>query len=510
MSSILSGMYIARQGLYVNQAALNVVSNNVANMNTPGYCKQRVDLETMVLPQSINNSKFSQIGTNAGVQIAQVKRYSNETLGAYLRDQNSIYSKLDTATTVASQIENLFNSLDGSGLVSAFDNFYSAISTLNQDPTNSVTRMNFVEQSKNLALQFNSTANNLIAYREKLVGDGQTKTSLQNSDAADYVNLINEKLKKIANINKEIAAMDGGSSPPNNLLDQRDVALSELSELTNFETTINKNNTVSIYLEGKSILRGSEVTGTFDIQLGDSDNPAHIRILDENGEVKSSFANDMITGGKLGAALEMGGVTSDYNVQGVLDDLNKLAAGFSEIINTIQTQPGAMAMDKNTMTLIEATENIFKDSDGTGVINASNIQINEAVYNDPYLVAAAKVNPATYDPAVNKDEIGNGSNMLDMLNSRNEGSNALDGQTPENYMITLASTVGLKTENMNNQFTTQQAIVESTTNQLNAETGVSLDEELADMIKYQRAYQASARVFNVCNEILEMLTTLGS
>ena len=205
-----------------------------------------------------------------------------------------------------------------------------------------------------------------------------------------------------------------------------------------------------------------------------------------------------------------GNRTDIFTIKGVSDSLDQLASQFAKIINDIQTKADAngtpMAIDNATKQLMAVPpENvIYQTSDGSATITAANIQINQKILDDPFLIAAARVK-AGFDI----NAIGNNGNMQAVLNARNANNAGLDNSTPEGFLSTMVGDIGLKISNINNNLKNQSTVLTQVQNQLTSATGVNLDEELIDLTKYQRAYQASSRIYTVCNQLLDDLVNLG-
>jgi len=158
------------------------------------------------------------------------------------------------------------------------------------------------------------------------------------------------------------------------------------------------------------------------------------------------------------------------------------------------------------MLLTDATENIFESSDGEE-INALNIRVNSDILEDPYLIAAARLDKT--DPNYSAGAIGNNSNMLMVLDVRTNGSSELDNFSPESFLSQMVGDIGLKTASINSSLKSQSAVLSQVSSQLSSATGVNINEEVIDLTKYQAAYQASARVYSVCNDLLDVLLNLG-
>lgn len=509
--SLNSCLNIAQQALLVNQAALSVVSNNIANVDTEGYSKQRVNLTPSVSFSAIGGSVLQQINSSTGVEISSVERYTDTYLETYCRDQNSELFYLNQMSNVATSIEDIMNELSGTGLTAAFSDFYDAAQTLSANPKDSVARTNYIQQAQTVALKFNSMSSSLEGIRTSLVGDITNPSSLSTAKVYTDVIDINQKLEQITDINKQIIQMSSGNVSPNNLLDIRGQLLDDLSDFMPVTVSENTNGSINVSLNGLELIKGDKLNGTFMVKQGSSSaTPAVIDFVDENNIKVAENVNDYFDSGELGAILAAGGSgTSTLTVKGVMDDLDKLAKGFAQIINDIQTLADGnqtpMAIDKDTDLLIVADKPIF-ESTITGVdISAKNISVNGEILQDPFLIAAARVDITNYQT----NAIGNNSNMQLVLESRTGAFDSLGKSNPEGYLSSLVGTIGLDVENIETSAKNQQLVLTQAQTQLSSATGVSLDEELIDLTKYQSAYQASARIFTVCNELLDVLMALG-
>jgi len=520
MSNLLSSMNMATRALAVNQQAINVASNNIANMNTEGYSKQRVNLETASNIISIGNNVGRQIKTNAGVQIGSITRYNNEYLKSYMREQNSLASYYSQASDLATGLQDIMNELNGTGLDSVLSGFYAAVNNLNEYPADSTARVNFIEQAKTLTTKFAYLTDELNKSGTNALGDGTSQASLDNSLASTTITELNSLLDELAVMNDTIAKVQTGDLSANNLLDNRDVLLKKLSEFMEFDYKEASNGTIDLSYQGMSLVKGNKVVGELNIRLPEADEsgPAVIDIVNpETKEKVYASVNDTLNTGSLGAIVQSVNQDSDImTAEKVISSLDKLATGIANVFNELQTREGAYCIDGTTMTLKESSAPLFisdeVDANGNYIFTAANIKVNDAFNDDPFLVATAYFEPGTFDPAKDSLAVGNATNVKAMLASRTDGTLYADlgNMTPENYLTALVGKIGVQAGNMSTNAESQADVVEGLNNKILAETGVDFNEELVDLIKYQRAYEASAKVFNVCNECLALLVTLGN
>ncbi len=545
--SINSALTMAVNAMQVNQLAFNVVQNNVSNMNTEGYSKQRVNLATRALGGSHALNTQTQAYRNAGVQIASISRYSNEYLAEYGRNNNSKLAYFSTAAEISNHITTLVEELSDGGLSKAFDDFYTAATNLQQKPTDKTSRTDYIEKANNVAILLNSKYKDLTDYRTTLVGDG-TGASMDASQLADNVNKANGLLEDLVQINKQIVSSGTLNSAANNLYDQRDSILSELSNYLDITTKVDNNGVATVSLGDRELVRHTTLTAKFSMEANNTiedDQRVTINLVDADGKLLKANINDQIQGGSIGAILDMGGKSdTDLTVQTAIDLLNNLAQGFAETLNSIQKQgwnadgtPDKNAKDfamaistdaDGNMILAAPTEDLFVTNDGSNILTAGNISVNNILRTDSDKLAVAKVSSEDVDndftqitvdgntfwtltDKTNRKGVGNGKGMIDVLNTRNSTTNSkLSNLAPEDFLMSGISKIGIQAGSIENQGTSQESIVKSIEDRLMSETSVDLNEELTDMIKYQRSYQASARVFNACCDILNTLVSLGA
>ena len=509
----------AVQALIVNQTALGVVSNNIANMNTPGYSKQRVNLEQAGYVTVGSANGLLNVGT--GVSISNIQRYRESYLDEDYRNQSSSTNFYNELSNMASTIENTLNEIEDDGLQDAYSSFYNSLSKLSSNPSSATYRMDFVQKAEALCKKFNTSYSTLEKARKDAVGDINDPASIDNSKLATNLDIVNEKLKNLQELNEKImtsSSLDGGTA--SSLLDKRDSLLDELSEYIPIETTTNPNNNfVSVSMNGISLIDTNGVK-QFDVTLGDVNNPTIVQIDGVN-------VNSKIDSGKVGAYLQMGGSsTTELTYKSMMDKLDKLASEFADTMNTIQTyddgtnQAMAIGYDASGNQILSdygGLPNLFTDDSGTTAttVTAGNIQVSSDIKQDYWKIAAARVDTNTdadldgnpdYDPR----SIGNAENAKLFSATRSEKLLGLGNQTMENYLNATVSEMGIKVEGIASSAETQNVVYTSSNSRRQSAIGVNLDEELADMIKYQRAYEASARVFSVTNQILQTLVSLGT
>ena len=491
--TISKSMNISLTGLKANQSALNVVSHNIANMNTEGYVKQRVNFAEV--RTNLNDSTVSgQIASLSGVKIASITTSANDYLNAYFRGQNSDYQGLLADADSAAQLSDLMDSLKGSGLGDSLTAFFNAANSLNQNPTDYSLRINFVEKAKSAANKFNSMYSSVESLKQSKVGDG-TQASADTSQAGSLVSELNSNIAALQKVNKQISANPDDAA----LKTQRDQLLTAISGLANVTTSINATGTASVSIGNKDLLLNNDLVGKLSIGTN-----GDIKYEDKDNHVTDITSS--ITGGKLGGTLSGLSLIED-----ALTGINDLASAFATTMNDVQTYSNgttiAASYDRQNDKLVQSTENLFATSDGSGNFTASNLVINDNIYNNPDLVAAARVDNSVSDW---EKSVGNGDNALAFYTSQSEKIPSLGYLTMGDFLTAMSTKAALNAASKAGEAETQGSIVDGIQNQILAETGVNLDEELTNMIMYQQAYNASARVFSTCVQVYDTLIALGS
>lgn len=521
-TSLLGVLNMSTQSLANNQTALTVVSNNISNMNNSTYSKQSVKLNAIPGYDTYNwCSSIGSLQIGHGAEITAIQRNRAQWLDNYYREQNTSYGYYNQLGSMANNIENMLNNeLSSTGLQKKLSDFFAASQSLSNEPTNNAYRIAYSKAAQAVADELNSMSSTLNTLRTQAVGDINDPDSFESSQIKMNVDDLNKKLSMLADVNGKIAQSNASGSASNDLLDQRDALLDEISTMVPLTVTENENNTVNIIIDNKTVVKGGEQKLTLQaVQTTDDDNPVKIQLVDKDGNVKSDDISGSLKSGSLKAIMEMGG-TDELSYKFVLNKLDEIANAFAAEMNNIQTgvlnidgvTTDAYCLSADGKTLVKSTTNMFVSKDGNP-INAGNIKVNDAIMDDPHLIAAAR-GDNTLDGS---SAIGNTKNM-DLFNKL-EGTPLAglsymgvvgSNQTLSDFITSLVSDIGSKLQNVKTSATSQKSVVEQAASSRGAYTGVNLNEELSDLIKYQRSYEASARVFNAASELMKLLTQLGA
>ena len=548
MVSLFSSLNIASGALKVNESAISVVSHNVANMNTEGYSKQRVNLASRNIAGAIGNNVEAQIRSNGGVMIANVMRYNNEYLNTYYRDQVSDLGKYEQQLSNLGDLADIFDDLDGNGISGALSAFYDALNNLQQYPASAAARTNFLESSKTLASILHTKSAQLDELNAKALGDGTSEDSLKNSKIYVQYSQFNDKLEELAAINKALISTQTGTLEANNLLDKRDLVLNEIAEFSDIHVEEKHNGSVDLYIGDTPMVKAATVVGKLEIQTAqqfkDKCDEQGIpypdgfilpdgsfrenAVISITGESNVFYGNEVITGGALGGLLHSADLDADdFNAGIAKSHLNDIAAAVADIFNTLNKRDNAYHINPNDTTKLSNKDetgasdmkDIFSTSDGSAVFTAANLEVNPDLLTDKgiwYISCAYFDDPNNFD----ENAVGNAQNTIQELDLRHEHLNGqelypgynlpdLDGMSIEDYYTSMIGKIAASGSNAQNLVDTQKDVVASIDAQIKANNSVDLNEELVDLVKYQTAYAAAAQVFNVVNSCLDTLMNLG-
>jgi len=305
---------ISVSALQAFQNAINVTSNNVANASTPGYDRETVNL-TEAVPQS---NGAATIG--AGVVVSGINRAFSQAAANQLNTSQSSLGQLNALQNYSNQIDNLFGTTLG-GLSTALQSFYSAFSDVANNPTSTASRQALIGQAQGVASSFQNASGEL----------NSLNTDVNSRITAD-VTQINSIAKAISALNGQIVtgtAQDGGQ-PPNELLDQRDQLVSNLSQLVGISTTTDPNGALNVFVgNGQPLVLQGQTTALTTVA-----NQFNATQLEISNTASSAVISNNITSGDLGGLL----AARAQVINPALNQLGQVATALSRTVNSQQAQ----------------------------------------------------------------------------------------------------------------------------------------------------------------------------
>ena len=278
---------IGSSALLAYQRALSTVSHNVANVNTEGYSRQRVELSARV-PQGLAGGSYG-----AGVDVDGVQRIYNQFLTGEIRSHTTSHIELDTLAELSAGLDNLLAD-DNAGLNTALNAFFDTVQGAADDPTSMAARQVMLSEAQTLTGRFNELHDWMQSTRGGL-----------NSQMTAATQQINQLAGAIAEVNKQIVAAEAGASgqQPNDLLDQRDQLVLELSSKVSVSTTLQDDGSLNVFMGSGQVLVLGANHNTLGVAESSSD-PGHLEITLSAGGSTTVPVTDLINGGELGGMVK--------------------------------------------------------------------------------------------------------------------------------------------------------------------------------------------------------------
>jgi flagellar hook-associated protein 1 len=449
------GLQTALSGLEAAQAAIDTTGQNISNASTPGYTEEQVNLGEsgpLTIPSlSGNNGAGSQLGT--GVTVDDITRVRNSFLDGQYRSQNSQTSADNNNVTYLTQAQAGLDEPTSSGLSGTLDTFFSDFNTLSQDPTDQGAVQAVMDDGQTVASSLNTLAGQITGLQSQAT---QQYDSLTNTSSGAVANDANE----IAQLNVQIANAQAGGIDANTLEDQRDNAIDDLSQYSNVYVSAQPNGMVNVSF-------GNAATAA---QNGTTDATPLVDGATVNLSQNLTDTNLSGSSGTLGSLLGLyDPTTGDGTLTNYLNTLNGVA---SQLVSTVNTAI-------STADSAGATAPAFFDPTGTTAATIS-VNSNLTAASTPYTAAEAT---AVFN---------------------------LKGGSAEQSYDAFVTQVGGDVSSAQTAQSTAQSVLTALSNQRQSVSGVSLDQEMTNLIQYQQAYQASARVMSTINDTFTSLLSMVS
>lgn len=462
MSSFFA-IEIGRRALSAQQKALEVTGHNVANANTDGYSRQAIRLAPTTPhppPGSGAGLRFGQLGT--GVEVASIKRQRNEFLDAQFRRETTVLGRCEVQRDTLSRVEGILLEPSEYGLRSRMDEFWQALQDVATNPESFAVRATLIQKANSLVETFSHIRRQLNLMRVDL--DESIKAKLAQ---------INEITAEIARLNAQIANQYAMGHQPNDLEDKRDLLVDELSRIVDVEVLTQANGAQNVIAGGSLIVDGAH---SFEWEgIADVSGFTRIRWKGTDAEVR---VND----GELAGLLDL------------RDDILPDIEGNLETLRTV---------------LMNEVNEVHRN--GFGLDNASGRELFiDPVGPEPMAVnPELEANPEKIGAALSPDSPGDGRNALEMAALKFKRIDEL-GTTMDDYYRSVVAELGVRCMEAERAASNQELLMLEVNGRRESISGVSLDEEAANMIRYQHAYSAAARYVTVIDEMIgQIVNRLG-
>jgi flagellar hook-associated protein 1 len=545
MSGILG---TALSGLMAFQRSLDTTSHNIANVNTEGYSRQRVDLSANA-PHFIGGNFIGQ-----GVNVASVSRNYDNFLNTQLTSSTSAFGESNTLSTMAARVDNIVSS-ESTGLSPALKSFFNAANGVANDPSSIPARQVLTSEAASLSQQFNRLSSKFDELRN------QTNSQMQGT--VDDINLYAESL---ATLNSKIAtsANRSGNQLPNDLLDQRDVLINKISEKVSISTIPQEDGSINVFIgKGQALVLGAN---TSKLSLADSSTDSGHKEVVLGGQ---QISKD-ITGGELsgaikfrdqildpaqqqiglvaaGVAIQANAINStgfdlngdagtdmfslgtpvlDVPVTPKLGTVGSISASYNPAtIGQLTPSDYELSYDGSAFSLKRLSDNSVStfvgappstiNGPGFSITTDASVATNDSFVIRPTFDAAKKMTALISDPTkiaaagtTGGSGLPNpGDNKVALNLAGLEKTTALSGgkTSLSSAYSQLVSQVGTQTHAAKVSSSAQEVLLNQATQDRENLVGVNLDEEAANLVKYQQSYQAAAQVVSVASSLFDSL-----
>jgi flagellar hook-associated protein 1 FlgK len=542
MSSILS---IGQSALAAAQAGINTTGHNIANAATPGYNRQ------VIVQGAAQAQNFGFGFLGQGVEVSTIKRVYNEFLGNQVQSAQTTKSGLDSYYSQISQINNLLAD-PTTGLSPAIQEFFTGVQDVASNPTSIPARQSALSAAESLATRFQSMDGRLEEIGRSLNGQIQ-------SSVAD----INAFGAQIAKLNDAIGkAQLASGQPPNDLLDQRDQLLTELNKQIKV-TVVGQGSDYNVFIgNGQPLVVGTSSYSLTSVASATNPEKLEVAYRGSNGSL-APLAESALSGGQLGGLLEFRsqslepaqnalgrvaiGLASTFNALHQtgygLDGStgNALFAVASPVVgangnNTGSAVIGAAISSANALTTSDyklkydgTNYTVTRLSDNTTSTFASfpqtidgvtlNLSSGTPAAGDSFLIrptingasgfGVAITDTAKFAAASQAGAVGDNSNALALANLQTAHTLGNGTITYQDAYSQLVSQVGNKSRELEVNSAAAGNMLTEATLSLQNESGVNLDEEAANLLRYQQAYQAAGKVMQIASQLFDVLLSIG-
>lgn len=422
MANLLGSLHSAASGMRASQIAIQTTSHNVTNMNTPGYTRQRVE-------QSANRP-FSQPGLNShlgagqlgtGVEVNDITRIRNSFYDFQFRSESHSYGDVSVKYDYYKSMEIIFDEPSNNSISSSLNKFFNGWNELSKDPNNVGAKNIAIENAKYLANNINKVSKKLDTLQENL-----------NKQSEDILGDVNQSLTALKDLEKSIKIVEATGKSPNDLLDERDRILDDLS----FKINIYDDDVKASMQDGKL----------------------------EQAEVDKLIKDNKLSG-ELGSTVEMNKEIDKYK-----EKVEELAKVIASNVNEVAGQE-IFVFDPKGDEMLSVNPEILAD--------VSKLEMTSDLATELYKLKDKKV---TFGEAPNQKEL-----------------------TINNFYNNTIQELGKASQTVIRQEANQSKLLGSIDKSRMSVSGVALDEEMINLLQFQHAYNASAKVVSTVDALLDVV-----
>jgi flagellar hook-associated protein 1 FlgK len=474
---------IARTALSTHQTALQTISQNIANAETPGYSRQEAVLQANT-PTSFS---FGQVGS--GVSIKTIIRKRDLLLDDSYRSAAGQNGEAQMRADLTSQIEGVFGEPTDAGMSNALDQFWNSWSDLSASPNSLAARSVVQQRGRQLAQMFNDYDTALTQQR--------TSNLERLTNSVDQVNSL---ASQVASLNAEIVVSESNGQPNNDLRDLRDRKLDDLSKLAGTRVIQQSNGSVSVTIGNSTLVDGASATKLNVKYLTPNPLPAtpltDVPVAFTLGDSLDPVAN---MGGQLAALQDV--LNTD-----IPQMRSRLDAMASQLVSAVNTAHSAGYTFSGTTIPGTAAGNFFDAGTVLNPVRAATMKLDTTVASDPAKIAASGSanGPSDNSVAQSLAALRSTDNTVTWTDANGATESGSFVAFFRGAMTRLGSTVSEATD----RASVTSALTDQAETRRQSVSGVNTDEELVNMMRVQQSYTAASKMIKVADEMLQTLLSL--
>ncbi len=461
--SLAGSLDIGKRAIMTQTQALKVVGENISNVSTPGYSRKRLELKSTIHAKGQD------------ISLLEVRRIRDQFIDKHIRKENQSLGSWEMKSQLYGQIERVFLEPSESGLKNLLGEFWNSWEDLSNNPENITSRGMVIQRGISLAQSINRI-------------DSQLKDMRKTTDGYinDRLEQVNDKAGQVAYLNSQIQFMEASGQEASSLRDHRDQLVDQLSKLINVTSVERDNGSVTLYIGGRTIVEDAQF------------NELESHKVSQNGMVITNikWADD-------GSSVEI----SDGDIEGLMEIRDEVILDLSNKMNLLSE------------TIINSVNELHKTGygldGGTGRdfflgSNASNLRVNDDPATD--IVNHPDRLGASLDGEAGDNEIAiNIARLSEIMvtSSGVEAPNDPDAINISRYYSEIVNSLGTDTNHASLMLESSQMLVTDYEEYRESVSGVSLDEETAELIRLQRAYESATKYMSVIDEMMQTLINLG-
>lgn len=460
MTSLNGILETGKRSLLANREYIGIIGHNIANVNTPGYTRQRGILRAA---RPMDQFQYGNIGT--GVEMNSIVRARDQLLDKQYRSESSSLGRWERSDFALMEIQSVFTEPGDNGLSSVIEDFWNAWSDLANDPESPFARSVVRERAQVLTGMLNRYDSNLRLIEEKL-----------NDEFVANVGDLNQLAVEIAGLNDAIRRAEAAGQNANDLRDQRDLKLDQMSRLTSIQYIEEDDGSVNVYLNGDIFVQGGDAR-----ELTTRASSRHDVVVDEL-VWRDTMREVALTGGELKGIVD----ARDVEIETVRERLDELALGLAQSVNSLH---------RSGYGLNGSTGLNFFNANTTG---AGDIALSDEVQGDLNTIAAGGTSAA-----------GDNTNALSIAALADQRTMNGGRETFSDYFSSTVAGIGTRSQTAEANFEKSLAVANQVLNLRDSVHGVIMDEELTELIKFQQSYGAATVIVDTVNDMMSAVINLG-